>query len=168
MNNKITTEEGNEAVRTLGFYQPFGSLMFHGKLETRWVRKGRKPPFPLGRYLLYSTKNKCENPTLFQWCGPEIMLSITKTLDGDTTRFFNGFALGYGTLVNLRPMQKEDEDTAFVKFVGEQIRIDKNGEEHIYIQWILEFADLERIEQPFRFTEGKQGVGIYNSQKQTS
>jgi hypothetical protein len=149
-----------EPIRTLGFYQPFCSLMFHGKKETRWVRKGKKPPFPIGRYLLYSTKNKCEAPTLFQWCGPEIMLLITQTLEGDVTRFINGMALGFGELVNIRLMVKEDEADAFVKYVGEQERIDKNGVKHIYVQWVLEFKKTERI-MPFCF-KGKQGVGVFS------
>ena len=47
---------GAGKIRTLGFYQPFGSLMLHGKIETRWVRKGKKPPFPLGKYIFYTTQ----------------------------------------------------------------------------------------------------------------
>lgn len=155
----IDTFKSYNIIRTLGFYQPFCSLMFHGKLETRWVRKGRKPPFPLGRYLFYSTINKCENPTLYQWCGAEIRLTIEETLAGDITRFMNQMSLGYGTLVNIWPMAKEDEPRAFVKFIGEQIKVDKNGKEHVYVQYILEFEDVERIDQPYKFMEGKQGVG---------
>lgn len=143
-------------IRTLGFYQPFCSLMFHGKKETRWVRKGRKPPFPLGKYLFYSTKKKCES--LQEWCGQDIMNVIRVTLDEDDTMYYNGYALGYGELVNIRPMTKEDEPLAFVLFQGEQWRTDKNGTKHIYVQWILEFENVERIE-PYVFTEGKQGVG---------
>lgn len=150
----------NEIIRTLGFYQPFCSLMFHGKKETRWVRKGKKPPFPLGKYLFYSTKNPCEKPTLFQWCGAEIMLSITETLAGDVTRFMNQSALGTADLVNIRLMTKKDEPLAFVKFMGEQQRIDKKGNTHTYVQWILEFENAFRILQPYTFTEGKQGVGV--------
>lgn len=149
----------SEIIRTLGYYQPFGSLMFHGKKETRWVRKGKKPPFPLGKYLFYSTKKPCEKPTLFQWCGEDIMFSIHQTLEGDVTRFMNGTALGYGNLVNLRPMIKEDEPTAFVKFIGERTVKDKNNNDVIQVQWILEFENVERI-SPYPFTEGKQGVGI--------
>lgn len=153
-----------EEVRTLGFYQPFCSLMFHGKKETRWVRKGRKPPFPFGKYLFYSTKKKCENPILFQWCGAEIMLSIRQTLEGDDRMYFNGYALGTAVLRNIRLMVKEDEPLAFVKFVGERIVKDKKGNDVTQVQWILEFDPPIYFEQPFPFTEGKQGVGKFNLQ----
>lgn len=146
-------------IRTLGFYQPFCSLMFHGKIETRWVRKGKKPPFPLGKYFFYSTKNACTNPTLFQWCGPEIMLSITETLSGDTTRFINGAGLGFGQLIELRLMTKEDEAKGFVKFIGERTVRDKRGNDVIQVQWALIFENPERID-PIPFDAGKQGVGI--------
>lgn len=146
-----------EVIRTLGYYQPFCSLMFHGKKETRWVRKGKKPPFPLGKYLFYSTKKKCES--LLEWCGLEIMNSIRVTLDSDDSMYYNGYALGYGVLSNIRLMTKEDEAAAFVKYQGEQVRVDKNGKEHVYVQWILEFKHVERI-TPYPFKDGKQGVGI--------
>lgn len=134
--------------------------MLHGKKETRWVRKGFKPPFPLGEYLFYSTKKKCDNSTLFQWCGPELILSITETLSGDITRFMNGTAIGTGTLVNVRLMTKEDESTAFVKFIGEKVMLNKEGIEVTYMQWVLEFEIVTAIE-PFPFAQGKQGIGKF-------
>lgn len=145
-------------VRTLGYYQPFCSLMAHGKDETRWVRKGKKPPFPLGTYLHYSTKLRCTNSQLFEWSGPELMLSITQTLEGDVTRFMNGYALSMGDLVELRPMVKEDEAKAFVKFVGERTYTDNKGIMITKVQWILRFENVRAI-QPIRFFQGKQGVG---------
>lgn len=149
-------------MRTLGFYQPFCSLMIHGKLETRWVREGFKPPFPLGEYLYYSTSKRCTQATLFDWCGPEIMLNISDTLKEDVTAKLDKCAIGSGELINLRPMVKEDEQRAFVKFIGRQIRIvkDKEGntKEVPYIQWVLEFKDSAYI-IPFQWKFGKQGVG---------
>lgn len=53
-------------IRTLGFYQPFGTLMLHGKIETRWVKVGKKPPFPEGKYLFYSTQKRCKYDKLLQ------------------------------------------------------------------------------------------------------
>ncbi len=150
-----------EEIRTLGFYQPFCSLMFHGKKETRWVRKGRKPPFPLGEYLLYSTKKPCDNSTLLKWCGPEIMLSITHELVGDVTRLLNGTAIGIANLTNVRLMTKEDEPLAFVKFIGEKTEKDKKGNDVTKVQWILEFENAQLF-IPFKFEYGKQGVGKYN------
>lgn len=136
--------------------------MLYGKLETRWVRKDKKPPFPLGKYLMYSTKSSCAPSTLYQWCGPETALKIELLLSKEITRTFNGMAIAYGDLVNVRLMTKEDEDRAFVKFIGEQQVTDKSGT-YTRVQWILEFENVERIEQPYHFTEGKQGVGILRS-----
>lgn len=48
---------GNEVIRSLGLHQPYASLMWtHNKIETRWVKKGKKPPFPLGTYMIYATQ----------------------------------------------------------------------------------------------------------------
>lgn len=145
-------------IRTLGFYQPFGSLMFHGKVETRWVIKGRTPPFPAGRYALYSTLKPCENYRLFDWCGPEIVYSIGETLAGDLSRFCNGCILGYADLIGVRPMTKEDEQAAFVKFIGERTEKDITK-----VQWAIIFANCHKI-TPIKFEIngrrlGKQGVG---------
>lgn len=148
-----------EVIRTLGFYQPFGSLMLHGKIETRWCRVGRKPSFPLGKYLFYTTQKKCGNGVLFDWCGAEIMSNIIQTLSGELTKFLFGYALCYGTLFSIRPMRLEDEKKCFVKYKGIILRKDKNGVEHEYQQQCLFFENIERIE-PYKFLEGKQGVGI--------
>jgi hypothetical protein len=152
-----------EIIRSLGFYQPFCSLMLHGKKETRWVRVGKKPPFPLGKYVLYSTLKPCSNAQLFDWCGPEIMSSIIDTLKVETTKDANGFALCTGELVNIRPMTVEDEKEAFVLSKGIQVRKDEEGNENEYMQWILEFENVERINQ-FYF-KGKQGVGILTDEQ---
>jgi len=144
-------------MRTLGFYQPFCSLMFHGKLETRWVREGKKPPFPEGEYLLYSTIEPCDAFTLYNWCGPEIALNIQKKLEGDTSRFRNKRALGIGTLIDVRPMVKEDEKRAFVKHIGYKVDV-INGKHITKRQWILEFENVYRI-LDFEWKYGKQGVG---------
>ena len=150
-------------IRTLGFYQPFGSLMLNGKIETRWVRKGKKPPFPLGKYVFYTTQKSCDMFTLFQWCGAEIMLSITNTLQNDSTKDLKEVALGIGELVEVRPLTIEDEAMAFVKFVGEKTEL-INGVEVTKVQWALIFKNLKPFE-PFDWkindkSIGKQGVGF--------
>ncbi len=156
-------QEKNEVIRTLGFYQPFGSLMFHGKIETRWVRVGKKPPFPLGKYLFYTTKKKCDMADLFDWCGAEIMNTIDETLKHDPGCLFNGYALGYGTLTKVRLMTKEDEPKAFVKHKGVYTEQLESGELVSKVQWCLEFENITPIE-PYIFTQGKQGVGILKTQ----
>jgi hypothetical protein len=153
---------GNKAeiIRTLGFYQPFCSLMLHGKIETRWVREFKKPPFIKGKYLFYSTKKCCDSITLIEWCGTGVASTIDWLLMRDQTRALNGYAIGIGELVNIRLMSPDDEGKTFVKYVGRQLRPDKDGKKHHwYLQWCLEFENVQAIE-PFKFDFGKQGVGI--------
>lgn len=150
--------DNEEIIHTLGLYQPFGSLMLHGKIETRWVRVGHKPPFPLGRYLLYTTQKECSNPTLFEWCGAEIMSNIIDTLKDDVTKDLKGYALCYGDLYKIQPMTESDEAECFVKYKPFDIREDKNGKKHHYKQQCLFFTNIQPVE-PFKF-KGKQGVGI--------
>lgn len=152
----------NETIRTLGFYQPFCSLMLHGKKETRWVREGRKPPFPLGKYLLYSTKKPCTPEQLLIWCGWIYEGNyIAETLFTDKTVQLNGYAIAIGELVSLRRMTVEDERSAFVKYLEFDFRDGKDGITYACVQWILEFENVQAIE-PFKFNDGKQGVGILN------
>lgn len=150
--------ETSEKIRTLGFYEPFGSLMLHNKVETRWVRKGKKPPFPLSKYLFYTTQQPCSNKDVFDWCGLEIMLSISETLGTNKKSELNGFAIAVGELVEVRPLTKEDEGKAFVKFIGEKTEVIK-GEKITKVQWALIFKDVKPI-TPFRWEHGKQGVGF--------
>lgn len=147
-----------EIIRTLGFYQPYCSLMLHGKIETRWVREGKKPPFPKGKYIFYSTKNPCTDEQLDKWSGQSLYSNITDALSNDDTKTLNGYAIAIGQLANLRHMTRWDEEEAFVRFGGITARQDKNGKWHKYTQWCLEFENVLRIE-PFAF-KGKQGVGI--------
>lgn len=149
---------GAGKIRTLGFYQPFGSLMLNGKIETRWVRKGKKPPFPLGKYVFYTTQKACDTFTLFQWCGAEIMLSITNVLQNDSTKNLKGVALGIGELAEVRPLTIEDEAMAFVKFVGEKTEVIEDVEV-TKVQWALIFKNVQPF-KPFEWKHGKQGVGF--------
>ncbi len=145
-------------IRTLGFYQPFGSLMLHGKIETRWVRKGKKPPFPLGKYLFYTTQKSWDLFTLYEWCGPQIMLNINSTLQDDKTKKLKEVALGIGDLVEVRPLTIADQPLAFVKYIGEKYEF-INGIEVEKVQWALIFKNVQPI-SPFEFKDGKQGVGF--------
>lgn len=146
-----------DKIRTLGFYQPFGSLMLHGKTETRWVRKGKKPPFPLGQYLFYTTQVPCSQSNLFNWSGVEIMATITDALLTDETRGLNQCAIGIGTLTEIKLLQKDDKKT-FVKFSGTKTEL-INDVEVEKVQWGLHFTNVQKIE-PFIWKYGKQGVGF--------
>lgn len=151
----------SEIIRTLGFYQPFGTLMLYGKLETRWVRERRKPPYPLGKYLIYTTK-KGAGDLVFDWCTLANLERMNNNLPGaksDDTRMLYGYAIAIGELTRVRRMELIDEHDAFVKFIGEQLFETKEGFV-LKHQWILQIDNVERIE-PFVFEYGKQGVGIF-------
>lgn len=139
-----------ETIRTLGFYQPWGSLMLHGKIETRKVKIGKKPPFPKGKYLFYTTKLACPNWKVFDWCGPEIFDNIITTLKDEPTKELSGWAIAVGELKKAPwVMNNKDEARCFVA----------NKDEQGKSTWCLEFENIQRIE-PFEFLFGKQGVGI--------
>jgi len=157
------TTNMKDAIRTLGFYQPFGSLMFHGKIETRWVMKGRKPPFPLGRYAFYTTRKWCDNKTLIEWCGNEIASNIKSILKNDVTKNMDETLLGYGDLIKFYPMSEVDEQKCFVKYAGER-EFEVSGKNVIKKQWCLLFDNVIRI-HPIRYffngkSLGKQGIGF--------
>lgn len=157
--NSLFSHEG--PIRTLGFYEPFGSLMLHGKIETRWIMTGKKPPFPLGRYAFYTTQKECTCDELLEWCGEDLMEEIMKKTD-HTVR--PSMLLGFGTLTNIRPMTIQDEPTAFVKYHGLKTVDTPKGMVR-KTQWALIFTDVKAIE-PVWFLDdngkslGKQGVGF--------
>jgi len=150
-------------IRTIGFYQPFASLMLHGKIETRWIRANKKPPFPLGTYLFYSTQKSCDDNTLMDWCGKKIIDNINITLENDLTKKLNGYAIGMGELVKIEPLQEKEEEKSFVKYVGNKIEVVKNISIH-KIQYGLYFENVQRI-KPFIWKFGKQGIGFLPEQE---
>lgn len=144
-------------MRTLGLYQPFASLMFHGKIETRWVKEDKKPPFVEGEYLIYSTIRFFNPYELFNMCGPDIVHNIQRTLEGDISRFRNKTALGIGRLIDVRLMRPDDEQMAFVKYKGWKVET-IDGIAVTKRQWCLIFEEVKRINE-FEWKFGKQGVG---------
>ena len=158
MNNLFGDD--NPVIRTLGFYPPFGALMLHGKIETRWVEDGRKPPFPEGKYLIYNTKSGCDKETIIRWCGQDIMQLIKDTLRDEPSSDLLGHAIAIGELVTKRPLTFADERMAFVLFQGLKHKFNEEGlVTKIYRQLGFWFENVQRIE-PFEFNFGKQGVGI--------
>lgn len=154
----------DDKFRTIGFYQPFGSLMLHGKIETRWILEDRVPPFPLGKYLFYTTQSPIYKPTLIEWCGDEILSKIDKVLENEPTKNLGGAGVGYaiaiGELTKIRLLKKEEADLAFVKFVGTQNQLNTTTAKYqIKDQWALHFENVQRIE-PFVWKFGKQGIGF--------
>jgi len=152
-------EQDDEIIRTLGFYQPFGSLMLHGKIETRWARVDRKLSFPLGKYLFYTTKKSCDSAQLWEWSGSDIINRINSILLDEPTKNLTGWAIGIGELTSTRLMNREDEENCFVLYASTDFRKDKNEVYHEYHQFCLHFENVKRI-MPFEFKFGKQGVGI--------
>ena len=149
-----------ERIRTLGIYQPFASLMLHGKIEIRVRRINTKPPFPLGQYLIYSTKKRYSDGDLLPICGNEIRDNIFTVLKNDRTKDLDQTAIAICTLVDVRPLSKSEEDKAFVLFKGIITRLNKNTENsEQFIQYGLHFEKIQPIE-PFKWTHGKQGTGF--------
>ena len=139
-------------VRTLGLYQPFATLMLHGKVETRWVRKGKKAPFPLGRYLIYSTK-KYYKPSqeLATLCGYVNYNRLMQIVQGKDETWPNGRAICIGDLVKIiDPICPPFNQNTFVNNEWETQTHRRVG---------LVFENVKRV-KPYEFT-GKQGVGFY-------
>lgn len=146
-------------IRMLAMYQPFCSLMLHGKVETRIVRLGKKPPYPKGRYVLYTTKKKATAQEISDWCGGHQAKRIIEVLEGDDTVTSRGQALVVGDLVAVRIMTEVDEDVCFVQCKGIMDFVDKKGKEYQGQQWCLVFNNIQKIAEPFEVS-GKQGVGF--------
>jgi hypothetical protein len=147
-----------EKIRTIGLYQPYASLMLHGKIESRWVKRGKKPPFPLGKYLIYSTK-KAYSMEEFARIAGDTEKEAMRRLQGEPTRFKNGYAIAIGELTEVVPFGgKYTENLAFVDTdltywqSPDPLTIDG------HVLWALKFENVQRI-KPFPF-KGKQGVGF--------
>lgn len=147
---------GYELIRTLGLWQPFASLMLHGKIESRKVMKGKAPGFPCGKYLLYSTKEEYALEDLKYMCGDEILETIYNTLADEPTAQLRGYALVLADLVKVRKMTAADERSAYVKY-----RPSLETE-----TWLLDFRNVQRIE-PFVFEHGKQGIGFLDESEKS-
>ncbi len=149
-----------EKIRTLGLYQPYATLMLppYNKVETRWVIKGRKPPFPLGKYLIYATQKFYTTFEFEAIAGTELMHKAYKMMrdNEEMLQARIGWALGIGELYKVELMTAEISDRAFVKTDVLQCFDEEKGNE--YVLWSLHFKDMKRI-MPFRI-KGKQGIGF--------
>lgn len=154
----------SEKIRTLGLYQPYASLMLHGKIESRWVEEGKKPPFPLGKYLIYSTK-KSYSVEEFKHVAGDYYNDARNIITREETSTLNGYAICMGDLVKREKLGYNQLPKAFVDI---NITMVKMGKEDIdwYKEiivdgrqlWGLHFENVKRI-KPFEF-KGKQGVGF--------
>lgn len=160
MANALELHPDNPAfkpIRTLGLYQPYAELMMHGKIETRWIRAGRKPPFPLGRYLLYSTKKCYTLQELSHIAGGKQYNRIHNIINGLSLSY--GTALCVGDLVKIIYIVPGMDDETFVRYQHPIFEIDKKRNGLVKRVMIgLIFGNVRPI-KPFPF-KGKQGVGF--------
>jgi hypothetical protein len=140
----------NETVRALGLYQPFAALMAFGKVETRFVRHGRKAPFPLGKYMLYSCQKSYDvsDGALQDLCTREQEERIEE-LQYENDFLFCAFGepMFIADLVKIIDPLTEDVENTWVKFVPETVVQRRVG---------LVFENVKQI-KPFLF-RGKQGI----------
>lgn len=137
----------NDVIRSLGLFQPYCSLMWtHDKLETRWVLRGKKPPFPKGKYMIYACKRAYTVPEVQSISGNYLDTAIW---DHNLQYMLTGMPLLIADLVSVRDMEWDDQPKAFVA-LNQEVKGSR--------QVILEFHNKQRI-KPFPF-KGKQGVGI--------
>ncbi len=129
-------------LRAMCWYQPFGSLMLHGKIETReWNRNFNVR----GKFLIYTAKKPATSQQLQDWCTPDNLLDITLEMENEPSRNLNGYAIALADLVDYRIMKPEDERKCFVKYS------DKRK--------CLIFNNIQRIE-PFVWDFGSQGISF--------
>lgn len=126
---------GNEKIRTLGLYQPYASLMLHGKIETRWVEDGKKPPFPIGKYLIYSTKQDSSMQSFLAISG-KYCASVWDVLSRPVhplEHVAGGCPIMIGTLHNIRKyIPGDDGPKTFVDSFDGKMIIIRDGEESFY------------------------------------
>lgn len=131
-----------EEVRALFWKQPFATLMFYGKIETRkWDTAYR------GKVLICSSLDAYKDANLRNMCTTDQHQRIHFTILDDRdkenpTSFMHGFAIGVGDLIDVRPMTMADTSHSYVAF-NELLYA------HVY-------ANVKRI-NPFPF-KGFQGM----------
>lgn len=145
---------GSEPIRALSWKQPFGSLMLHGKIETRkWATKYR------GLVLICCSQKEYTDEQLDSMASIKQVGKIITTLSPlDTWKTF-GKAIAIGRLVDCRPMTIHDEDKAFIKFkpAWKEMRKNKDGSVRYVVKRLYchIYADVRPI-KPFDF-KGAQG-----------
>lgn len=162
MNNKIVLKPG-QRIRTLGLYQPYATLMLHGKIETRIVgsvvdkktrkRKWRKPPFPFGKYLIYATLKSYDFFDVQRISAKDAdRIHVLEASDDWATYHLRGVAICVGDLVEIIDPITPDTKNTFVDYLEPTEDERRVG---------LVFQNVERI-VPFPI-KGKQGIGFVES-----
>ena len=124
-------------MRAMCWYQPFGSLMLHGKIETR---EWNKELHVRGKFLIYTSKKPFIGTQ--EWL---VKYNVNEVLKDEPTKYLNGYAIAVADLVGYRKMLTEDEKKCFVDFSS--------------IRKCLIFENVRRIE-PFEWNFGQQGIAF--------
>lgn len=100
------------SIRSLVWREPFGSLMLHGKVETRtWDTKYR------GYVLICTAQRSYRVDEILEVSGmPNFNRMVEKEL-----LLKNGRAIAIGKLVGTHLMQKEDEESTYVKYAASKL-----------------------------------------------
>lgn len=138
--------------------------MLHGKIETRWIRRGRRTPFPNGKYLLYACKREYTSQELSSIAGDQ----YTRIRNIVQTEQPLGHAIAVGDLVKkiyiLPGMEKETfvdcRETTRIKLLPVGTK-DKKGRLIIRVQQVMVGLIFENVRpiKPFPY-KGKQGIGF--------
>jgi hypothetical protein len=144
-------------MKALVWNNPYGSLMIHGKGETRPRHTEVR-----GEVLICTAKKSYAYHKVLGISGERQMYRMADLLGltYDTTKYpgreyegpwygtkdptikMKGYAIAVGTLVDSRPMTPKDEDFCFVEYFPE-----------LFV-WV--FENVRKI-QPFKWEFGKQG-----------
>lgn len=136
------TNSTEDVIRTICLYQPFASLMLHGKIETRMWKHDFKVR---GKFLIYSSVKPYKERDVFELCGVRMAQDIYLQLFSEPTKDLNGYAIALGTLKEYRDMKPEDESKCYVPYApGRKC---------------LVFEDVKRI-KPFVLSKVFRGQGI--------
>lgn len=147
-----------EIIRSLSWNQPFGTLMLHGKIETR-----KRPTRVRGKVLICTCKSGYDIDKVLRIAGEAQLNHIYNIAKKDETFSLNGYAIGIGDLTDCYPMQKKHEDLCFIEYQASEFADTMFPKPALYC-WI--FSNVQRIE-PFRWNFGKQGWGfVPESEKQ--
>lgn len=128
--------ETKEEIRALWWRQPYGSLMLHGKVETRtWNTPYR------GKVLICTSMYPYQAHDVNSLSGPHWSATIADILKDEPTRDLHGHAIAIGRLYDCHRMRFGDSKKAFVEWNRD-----------LYCHW---YTDIRRI-TPFKIL-GSQG-----------
>lgn len=109
--NIIEKIKDGAEIKALSWRQPYGSLMLHGKIETRtWSSNYR------GLVLICTSIRSYTIDKISRISGMKQFNRIIDTTTHLDLGGKNGMAIAIGRLIDCRPMVKEDEDKCFVKY----------------------------------------------------